>query len=61
MGMTESWDTTWEGVFAEDRREEVARARRAGRGGFGEFISAFVGEEVNMARGPVKLQVEYPT
>jgi len=57
--MAECWDAVREGFPVEERREEARRAGCTSSSGFGNRICTFIGRKVNMAWGPVDLQVEY--
>jgi len=59
VSIVECRDAVWEGSPAEERREEARRAGCISSSGFGDCIRVFIGREVNMAWGPVDLQVEY--
>ena len=57
--MAESRDTVWEGSLTEEGREKARVTGRTRCSGFGDYICSFVRREVNVARGPVDLQVEH--
>jgi len=57
--MVECWDAVREGFLAEERREKMRRTGRTRGSGLGDYISTFIRREVNMAWGPVDLEVKY--
>ena len=59
VSITEGRNTAWEGIFAEEGREEVGGAGYAGGGRLSDLVSSLVGREVDVAWSPMNLQVKY--
>ena len=55
--MTEGWNTAWEGISAEEGREEVGGAGYAGGGRLSDLVSSLIGREVNVAWSPMNLDL----
>ena len=58
VSMTEGWNTAWEGISAEEGREEVGGAGYAGGSRLSDLVSTLIGREVDMAWSPMNLQVK---
>jgi len=56
--MIEGWDAVEEGLLIKEGREKMGGAGRTRGSQLGNFISMFVRGEINMAWGPVNLNVE---